>query len=99
MEEEFRPCELGLPGRRVIPPLQGQLAQQCARTNAERPCKLLDHGRCRVASPPLYVADIGSMDVGAIGVVLLAPAPLFSEASYILAEANAYIHARIMTPM
>lgn len=80
-------------------PCRRQSIQQCTRTNAERPRKLCDYRCCRVASPPLYVADIGPMDVGAIGVILLAPAPLLSEASYILAEANAYIHARVKTPM
>lgn len=98
-QEELRPCGLSLSRRRIIPPLQGQLIQQYTWANAERPRELLDQGCSWIAPASFNVADIGAMDVRTVGIILLAPASLFSEASYISAEANAYIHARVQTPM
>jgi hypothetical protein len=98
-QEELRPCGLSLSQRKIIPPLQGQLIQQCTWANAERPRELLDHGCSWIASASFNVADIGAMDVRTVGIILLAPSSVFSEASYISAEANAYIHSPVQSLM
>ena len=69
-----------------------RLLEQGSAGHRERLRQLLDHGDGRVALTALDVADISAVDTGAVGIVLLAPASLFTEAPYIPAKANAYFH-------
>ena len=55
--------------------------------------QLLDNGDCWIARSPLDIADVGSMDPGAVSEVLLAPTILEPEASDVRTEALANIHA------
>ena len=67
--------------------------------HAKRLCQLLDDGDCRIPPTPLDVADIGPVDAGTIGIVLLAPAICLTQAANVLTKACANIHARVKTAM
>lgn len=61
--------------------------------------ELLDHRYGRVALPAFDVADIGAMDAGTVGIVLLAPTLRLAQAANVTAQAKADIHAPIKTAM
>ena len=73
--------------------------EQASRFDLQRCCELLDDPDRRVAAPAFDVADISAVDAGAIGIVLLAPALLLTEATNIPAKARAYIHGQLKRPM
>lgn len=50
------------------------IVEQLSGRHAKRHCQLLNAGNNRVPPTPPDVADIGTVDTGAVGIVLLAPA-------------------------
>ena len=76
-----------------------RLIQQVSRPHTERLREPLDNGNSRISSPAFDVADIGAVDAGAVGVVLLTPALRLAEATNIPAEARANIHTKLKTAM
>jgi len=65
----------------------------------ERPGKFLDNGDGGIAAAALDVGDIGAVQAGAVGVVLLAPALFLAEAADVFAKARRNVHARLMRPL
>lgn len=76
-----------------------QLAQQLSRRDTKRHRQLLDHSDSWVPPPALDIADIGTMDAGAVGIVLLAPALCLAQAANVLTQARANIHVQVKTPV
>ena len=74
-------------------------AQQLPCFHLQRPGQLFDHSNRRVPAPALDVANVSTVDTGAVGIVFLAPASGFAEFAYIAAKAGAYIHAGLKTPL
>ena len=72
---------------------------QLARADLERLRELLDHGDGWVAPRTFDVADVGAVDAGAVGIILLAPASRLAEAADVLGEAGAYLHDHPQTAM
>jgi hypothetical protein len=73
--------------------------QQPPCSYAEGLCEFLDNGDGGIAAAALDVADIGAVNAGAVGIVLLAPALLPAEAADVFAKARADVHARLMRPL
>lgn len=65
------------------PLLLARLIEQRSGADLKRLRQLLDHSHRGVAPAALDVADIGSVDAGAVGVILLAPALRLSQAANI----------------
>ena len=68
------------------------LIQQPSRLYLQRFGKFLHHRHRRIALPAFDIANIGAVDAGAVGIVLLAPAPLLAETANVSAKASADIH-------
>lgn len=75
------------------------LVEQPGSTDPERPRELLDDGDGRVPPPPLDVADIGAMDIGPVGIILLAPAFFLAKRTNIPGKAKADVHGCISSGM
>jgi hypothetical protein len=72
---------------------------QVAWRYSERHRQLLDDGDGRVARTPLDVADIGAVDAGTVGIVLLTPAMLAAEATKVGGKALTDVHAAMKTAL
>ena len=66
--------------------------QQLRRTHPERLRQFLDDHACRIASPTLNVADIGTMDTGLVSECFLAPSLFLAEAAKVVTKATSDIH-------
>ena len=75
------------------------LVHQFTRTHSKRLCQLLNHGDGGIATPTLDIADIGPVDAGAVGKILLAPAFGLAQAANVLTQARDNIHAKVKTAM
>ena len=73
--------------------------QQSPGQDLQRSRQLLHHRHRRVTLPPLDVADVGPVNAGAFGVVLLAPSLLLAETTHVLAEALTDVHGKSTTPL
>ena len=73
------------------------LKQQLRRGNSKRLRELLDDRYRRVPLPAFDITDVGPVDPGAIGIVLLAPALLGPKPANVSSKAGAYIHAELKT--
>ena len=71
--------------------------QQTSRLHLKRFGQLLDDSDRRIPPPALNVTDIGAVDAGAVGIVLLAPAFGHTEAADIETQARANIHGCVKT--
>ena len=68
------------------------LIQQCSRFDTERFGELLNYRDRRVSRAALDIAHIGTMDAGAVGIILLAPPFIEPVLPNIVTEALANIH-------
>lgn len=73
--------------------------EQSTRRNTEGRRKFLDQRETGIAASALDIADIGAVDIGTIGIVLLAPASFEAKATNIAAEAKTDIHGQPMKPV
>lgn len=92
MQRNLAPAAYHFIERRA-PRRQRYLFQQPGSTHAKRDGQLLDHGDCRVPPTSLNIADIGPVNVGTIGIILLAPTFLLPQAADVLGKAKTNIHA------
>lgn len=75
-----------LPGRVLVEQASGRHSERCR--------ELFDDRYSWIAAAALNVADIGAMDVGAIGIVFLTPAFGVARSAYVSGKASAYFHLR-----
>lgn len=73
------------------------LSQKITGIHVQRNRKFFNNGDGRVPPPSFDVADIGPVNVGAIGIVFLTPALLDPQSANISSKARAYIHAELKT--
>lgn len=66
--------------------------QQHSRCHFKRLGELLDHRDRRIPRTAFDIADIGAVDAGTVGIILLAPPLIEPELPNILTEALANIH-------
>lgn len=81
-----------------MPNVKGSV-QQPGRTNPERDGELLKHRDRGVAPTAFDVADIGTVNVRPVGIILLTPALFLAQATNILSKAKPDFHGDISRPM